>query len=575
MSAPPIRLFRFLLRAVSQLWARLRLQHGWHDALVAHAPFGVIATDRHGRVGHANAAAEEMLGYAPGELIGRRAAPTLLLPDETASCPAGLQECQLRRKDGVLLPVQLSLAGVEGGGQVATVHDISERRRAEEHILQLAHYDTLTGLPNRTLVSDRLTIAIERARRQQTRIGVLLLDLDHFKHINDTLGHDVGDEVLRVAGQRLKDGVRTSDTVARMGGDEFVVMLSDLHNRLEAEAVAQKLLQAFAEAIPAGQRTLRVTPSIGVAVYPEDGIDLPQLLQCADLAMYAAKSSGRNAARSFRPDMKQATHHRVELEADLRLALEREELHLHYQPLVCLMRGSVIRLEALLRWQHPQRGAVSPVEFIPIAEECGLILRIGEWVLRRACHDVKALRDRCGQDLQVAVNLSPMQVQHGGLVELVNSALADSGLPAGALELEITEGVLIQDSKAAIEALSELRARGVRIAIDDFGTGYSSLSYLARFPLDTIKLDRSFVRDLHVDENDAAIASSVLAMGRSLKLEVVAEGVETEAQRDFLQQRGCHIAQGFLFSRPQPLESIARWIGERQSSFTPIPACEI
>jgi diguanylate cyclase (GGDEF)-like protein/PAS domain S-box-containing protein len=581
--------FVLLLSDVTEL-KRARAQadqaSALNETILACAPFCVIATDRHGLIRSVNAAGERMLGYCKGELLGRHA-KALHLPEELALHAARLSaemgqpvepdralglramlgqrdelECTYVRKDGSHLPVMAAVSPLldsEGRqhGFLGIAYDITERKRSETYIRHMAHHDELTGLPNRTLLQERALLALETLRPQGRTMGVLLLDLDRFKQINDSLGHQAGDVVLCSVAARLKHCLRSSDTVARMGGDEFVILLPHIDSPQQAERVAAKVLNAMVEPIQAGHHRLTVTPSIGIACFPHDGDDLATLLRNADVAMYQSKSGGRNSYTAYTPQMHTASAKRLELEGELRLALERNELALHYQPLVQLDTGEVVGVEALLRWSHPQRGAVSPADFIPIAEDTGLIVSIGEWVLRTACRDMRLLQQRTGRRLKVAVNLSPRQLRAPNLSAVIADALARAGWAPQDLELEITESMVIDNPDASIEAMQRLCAMGLGLAIDDFGTGYSSLSYLTRFPVAKLKLDRSFVRGLPDNHRDAAIATSVVAMGHGLKLQVLAEGIETEAQMQFLRGLGCEMGQGWLFAKAMPLEALA------------------
>jgi diguanylate cyclase (GGDEF)-like protein/PAS domain S-box-containing protein len=565
----------------------------FNEAILANAPFCVIVTDDHGRLRSINPAGERMLGYGPGELIGCDSVPQLHLDSELRPLAARLSrekgrelsvtqalgvlarrgecsalECSYVRKDGTPVPVVLALTplarpGGATAGYVGIAYDITERKRNESYIRHMAHHDELTGLPNRSLLQERAAAAIEAAQRRHGRVAVMLIDLDRFKQINDSLGHHAGDVVLCAVAARLKHCLRSGDTVARMGGDEFVILLPDVDGTRQAERVADKLLRAMVEPVQAGPHRLAVTPSIGIACWPDDGEDLSTLLRNADTAMYACKNNGRNHYTLYTPQMHSASALRLALEGDLRQALERGELQLHYQPLVSLADGEVVGVEALLRWNHPLRGAVSPVDFIPIAEDTGLIVPIGEWVLRTACADMQRLRRETGRRLTVAVNLSPRQLRTAKLTEAIADALASAGWPAELLKLEITESMVIENPDASVAAMQRLRAMGVGLAIDDFGTGYSSLSYLSRFPVAQLKIDRSFVRGLPGNEREAAIATAIVAMGHGLKLQVLAEGIETEAQRRFLHGLGCDLGQGWLFARAMPLASLMQHLGER------------
>jgi len=443
-------------------------------------------------------------------------------------------------------------------GYRGTGRDITEQKRAEEQIRHMAHYDALTELPNRMLLHDRIGQAIAQAQRNQEVLAVLFIDLDRFKTVNDSLGHAVGDRLLKTVAGRLESCTRGSDTIARIGGDEFVVLLGDLKEPEDAGHVAQKVLDALAEPLMIDGHELKVTPSVGICAYPHDGQDVETLMRNADTAMYYAKQMGRNNYQFFTQAMTEAAQQRLVIENDLRHAIERGEFLLHYQPQLDLRTGAIIGFEALVRWRHPQRGMVSPSEFIAAAEETGLIGPLGEWVLRQACIEACAWRDAGYPDLQVAVNCSAHQFQREGFVETVDLILRGTGLPASNLELEITESVIVQRSEEVIARFAELDAMGVRISIDDFGTGYSSLSYLKRFAIHQLKIDQSFVRDISSDPDDAAIVSAIIAISHSLGLKVVAEGVETPEQLAFLRSLGCDGAQGYYFSRPVPAEEFTR-----------------
>jgi diguanylate cyclase (GGDEF)-like protein/PAS domain S-box-containing protein len=458
-------------------------------------------------------------------------------------------------------------------GYRGTGRDITEQKRAEERIRYMAHYDALTELPNRLLLHDRIGQAIAQAQRNQEVLAVLFIDLDRFKTVNDSLGHAVGDRLLKTVAGLLESCTRGSDTIARIGGDEFVVLLGDLKEPEDARHVAQKVLDTLAEPVVIDGNELKVTPSIGICAYPHDGADVATLMRNADTAMYYAKQMGRNNYQFFTQAMTEAAQHRLVIENDLRHALERGEFTLHYQPQLDLRSGRIIGFEALVRWRHPQRGLVPPSEFIAAAEETGLIGPLGEWVLRQACVEACAWRESGYPELQVSVNCSAHQFQREGFVETVELILRGTGLPASCLELEITESVIVQRSEEVMARFAELDAMGVRISIDDFGTGYSSLSYLKRFAIHQLKIDQSFVRDISSDPDDAAIVSAIIAISHSLGLKVVAEGVETAEQLAFLRSLGCDGAQGYYFSRPVPAEEFARLLESwRQRARTAIRA---
>ena len=440
--------------------------------------------------------------------------------------------------------------------------EISDRKADQQRIYWLAHYDALTGLPNRTLLSERAQQAIRVAQAGGTPLAVIFLDLDHFKHVNDSLGHRVGDALLVEIAKRLRAVVRDKDTVSRLGGDEFILLLPGA-NAHGAARVAGKLQEASRQHYQIDHHELTIAPSMGIALFPQDGADFDTLTQSADVAMYHAKLDGRNTYRFFTPEMQAQSVRALQLENALRRALERDQFHLHYQPQMCLATGSVRSVEALLRWHHPQLGAVSPAEFIPIAEDSGQILQIGEWVLRTALAQLKAWR--CGgfPGLTMAVNLSAIQFRQPQLPELVSRMLAEFDLPPDSLELELTEGVAVADPRAAMTTMQQLRARGVHLSMDDFGTGYSSLSQLKHFQLYKLKIDQSFVRDLEHDSNDRAIVSAIIRMAQALGLQTTAEGVETAAQLQFLREQGCDEAQGYHFSPPQAAGQIEAFLQQR------------
>lgn len=435
-------------------------------------------------------------------------------------------------------------------GYRGTARDITRTRQAEEQIRHMAHHDALTGLPNRVLLYDRLEQLIHRARRDGSRFGVLFIDLDRFKIVNDTLGHKVGDQLLRVVAERILGCLREADTVARIGGDEFVVLLVDCDEAPRAAQVAQKLVDALARAFDLEGYELYITPSIGISLYPGDGEDTQTLMSNADAAMYHAKETGRNNFQFFTRQMSIAAHHRLGLEHDLRHALERHEFFLYYQPQVDLRSGAIIGFEALLRWRHPERGLVPPSVFVPIAEETGLIIAIGDWVLATACAQARAWIEMGHPHLQVSVNCSAQQFRRDDYVARIAATLREHHLPASTLELEITESVIMQHTEQVLVHLKELHDMGVKLSLDDFGTGYSSMSYLKRFPIQKLKIDQSFVRDITADPDDAAIATAIIVMAHSLGLTVMAEGVETRQQLAFLKSLKCDQAQGYYFSAP-------------------------
>jgi diguanylate cyclase (GGDEF)-like protein len=425
---------------------------------------------------------------------------------------------------------------------------VSVARTMALQMIHSAQHDFLTGLPNRMLLNDRVAQAIILALRHTKKVAMLFLDLDGFKHINDSLGHEIGDKLLQSVTKRLIDCVRFSDTVSRQGGDEFVVLLSEMEHSEDAAITARRMLHVVAEGHSIDQHDLHVTTSIGVSVYPDDGLDAVTLIKNADTAMYQAKENGRQSYQFFRPAMNVRAVERQSIEESLRRALERQEFALHYQPKVDLKTGGITGAEALLRWTHPVRGLISPAEFIPVAEDCGLILPIGKWVLHEACKQARAWLDAGLPPITMAVNISAMAFRDDGFLDGVFAILTETGLDPRFLELELTESVLMKRAESAASVLQKLRARGVRVAVDDFGTGYSSLSYLRKFSIDALKIDQSFVRQITTTPDDTAIVTAVVSMGRSLKLRVIAEGVETQEELVFLQALLCDEAQGYYFS---------------------------
>lgn len=528
---------------------------------------GILITDAERRIISVNPALMEITGYGMDEVVGltpsvfksgrhdRSFYRAMMGEIEAAGCWRG--EIWNRRKNGEIYPEWLTISAVKDEAGVLTHYigsffDISERKEAEERIQFIANHDALTRLPNRTLLDDRIRQAIVTSRRQEHYTAILLLDLDRFKLINDTLGHDVGDHLLEAVARKLTETLGETETVARLGGDEFIILMPDIESIDRVSILAQKLLAVVAEPYAVGDNELHVTPSIGISIFPDDGADAPTLLRNADTAMYHAKSVGRNNFQFFTRAMNDAVQERMTIENDLRRALEKGEFLLYYQPQVNCRTGAVTGMEALIRWQHPQRGLVSPDKFIPIAEETGLIVPIGEWVLREACRQAKVWHDQGQTNLRMGVNLSARQFQQPDLFRQISSALRDSGLNNSCLELEITEGMLMEDPEDAAELLRALASLGIRLAIDDFGTGYSSLAYLKRFTLHRLKIDGSFVRDISSDPNDAAIVSAIVSLADNLNMEVIAEGVESVEQLRYLEKHGCSEIQGYFFSRPQP-----------------------
>jgi diguanylate cyclase (GGDEF)-like protein/PAS domain S-box-containing protein len=467
------------------------------------------------------------------------------------------------------LYVEMSLFENNSGGNALTVwgvcRDITERKKAQIEMYKLAHHDMLTGLPNRVLLEDRLQQAKALAHRINSRFAVLYLDLDRFKMINDTLGHSVGDELLRLVADRLTHILRETDTVARIGGDEFIILLSSVNDHRDVSALANKILQTLIVPFKLRDHELFITSSLGISMFPDDARDTEDIVKKADIAMYHAKAMGRNNVQFYNNDMDQNASRRFVISNSLRRGLEQNEFRVYYQPKVDVASGRIVAMEALVRWEHPELGLLSPVEFIQLAEETGLIMQLGEWVLRESCIQNMKWQSEGIMDLRVAVNLSGYQLQHTALLATIRTVLKETGMSPDHLELEITESVIMQNADFAVSVLSVISDLGIHISIDDFGTGYSSLAHLKRFSVNTLKIDKSFVRDVDLSSTDAAIATAIIAMGNSLNLNVIAEGVETQSQYDFLKINNCDQVQGFLFCRPLPPEELIELLRKNQS----------
>jgi diguanylate cyclase (GGDEF)-like protein/PAS domain S-box-containing protein len=535
-----------------------------------------------------NPAFSRMTGYSDVEVIGRNGS----LLDSAQHDPGFYRQVRehierhgrwsgemwQQRKDGEeFLCAYECTAVLDHNGQhqlyVAVLSDITDQKRAEQELRYLANYDTLTNLPNRTLLAERLSRAIVRARRQDDRIAVLFLDLDRFKDINDSLGHAAGDRILRAAAVRLQETVGAQHTVARLGGDEFTVVLENLRSPEEADKVAREIIMAFeAPLLTDDRHEVSISPSIGISLYPDHAQVPTELLKQADTAMYQAKSFGRRTFVRYTEAMDVSIRRRATISGALRKVLDRGELRIAYQPRMALAENRIVGVEALLRWHSPEHGDIPPSQFIPLAEEAGLILEIGEWVLREACLTLHRWHQHGLSDLRMAVNVSALQLLRGDLPGVVERVLAETGLPPSALELELTESVVMANAEQTADKLQAFRKLGISLAIDDFGTGYSSLAYLKRLPINTLKIDKEFVDDLSLGSEDAAITTTVIAMARSLGLNVVAEGVETEAQVQFLREHQCDEIQGYWLSPPldahRCLALIRNWspAGQRPAS---------
>lgn len=520
----------------------------------------------------ANALACMDTGFTPEEMKQKtfiELAPSMDPDKLTRMCESLVNEIRplvsfettFKRKDESTYPAECKLQLVEPNGRkpeiLVWVQDISERKQMENTIRQMAYYDSLTGLPNRNLLNDRLAVALANASRNSQKVAILFLDLDHFKTINDSLGHDAGDQLLQQVSLRIKEILRKQDTVARMGGDEFIVLMPGLTDTHHTAKLAEKILDALAPAFKIGDNELYVGCSIGISVFPDDGMEIKTLLKNSDLAMYRAKEKGRNTFELYTPAMNFKAMERLAVEKNLRKALDREEFELHYQPKINLKSGEIAGMEALIRWDSPELGMVMPNQFIHIAEETRLIIQLGHWVLVTACRQAKTWREAGLPPIPISVNLSVVQFTHPNLVAEITKVLKQMEVPPHQLELEITESVLMQDTTLAVSILEKLSALGIKISIDDFGTGFSSLNYLKNLPLDYLKIDRTFVKD-HDQQNNAAITKAIVTLAQSLNMKTIGEGVETEEQRKFLVELNCDEAQGYLFSRPIPAKEMTK-----------------
>ena len=560
---------------IQDISERMAANEALHEAvrryrsIFEHATEGIFQTTPEGRYLNANPALSHIYGHAsPDELVAHLhdiQRQLYVLPERRAEFVRLMQahgvvrnfESQVYRRDGHIIWISENARAVrDADGSVqffeGTVVDITERKQHEAALEHQASHDSLTGLPNRSLLRDRIEQAIVKAQRDHHLVAVVFVDLDHFKLINDSLGHHVGDRLLLEVADRLMACVRGHDSVARQGGDEFVLVLTELHEDNEILAIVSRLLEIISQPWMDEGQEYGLSCSVGISCYPQDGSDPDALLRCADAAMYKAKESGRSTYHFYTPELNQAISERLELENSLRHALERDEFRVYYQPRIDVASGRIIGAEALIRWDCPGKGIIPPDSFISIAEETGLIIPIGQWILKEACRQNSAWQRAGLPPINVSVNLSPIQFRHTGLVQAVASALAQAGLDPAFLELELTESFVMHDAERINVAMKSLKTLGVDIAVDDFGTGYSSLSYLKRFPVDRLKVDKSFVRDIDSDPDDAAIVRAIITLGHALGLKVVAEGVEPLAHLEFLRQHGCDELQGYYFSRPIP-----------------------
>ena len=580
---------------------RFRSLSNFSNSVFESAPYSIIEAGPAGVIQTMNSAAERLTGYTRAEVVGTAALTSLHDPNELARKPdekapqgeRGLEGFDLLtakaaqgevderewtyiRKDGSTLPVHVAITAVRDGngtisGFVAIASDITERKQLMTYLNHMTSHDQLTGLPGRTLLRERIAEAIERAMLHGRKVAVFVIDLDHFKRMNDSLGHRAGDEVLVGMAERMKQSLRRSDTLGRLGGDEFVVVMPHIATMEDVERCAKRLVDRVSSTAQVGELEVNLTASVGVCVYPDFAEDVDSLLERADAATYAAKEGGRNQYQVFADAMLKQSQDRLSMDTALRHALTREEMFLHYQPLVSLSTGRVIGMESLLRWHHPKHGVISPSTFIPLAEETGLIVAIGEWALKQSCKQAKRLCDELKIDLSVSINLSPRQFEQSNLLQVIREALEESGLPPKNLQVELTENTLMINSASNLEKLQQIRQLGARVAIDDFGTGFCSFSYLLQYPVDRLKIDQSFVMKAITEPNAATVVRTIVAMSHHLGIKVIAEGVEKPDHLRFLASRNCDEAQGYYFSRPvaaagfpAAVDSIHRLFDERK-----------
>ncbi|MGO9332366.1 MAG: putative bifunctional diguanylate cyclase/phosphodiesterase [Steroidobacteraceae bacterium] len=547
----------------------LRKQREWFEVTLSSVGDAVITTDTQGLVTYLNPIAETMTGWLSIDAFGEPIDEIFRIVNEATQrvlsnpIKAVLKTGKNTRlpthtalidKNGAQVPIEDSIAPIRDTkgnllGAVIVFHDVSAARELSLRMSHLAQHDGLTDLPNRILLYDRLTQAITLAKRRRKKLAVLFLDLDRFKHINDSLGHAIGDRVLQSVAERLRHCVRSTDTVSRQGGDEFVVLLSEIKKLQDAAVCAEKILAALSEPFGIDHHNLYAAVSIGIATYPDDGTDADTLMKHADLAMYQAKEGNSNTFRFFERQMTLHLVERQEIESDLRRAIDRDQFVLYYQARVDLITEQIVGVEVLIRWKHPARGLVQPDKFMAIAEESGVVVPLGRWVLREGCRQGRAWLDAGMPPVRVAVNISAVELRAKDFVEGVRNVLAETGLEPSSLELEVTETALLQNSKAVASVLQAIKDLGVHLALDDFGTGYSSLSHVRRLPIDALKIDRSFIRELATNADDASVVRAMISMGRSLQMKVVAEGVETREQLECLRRYGCPEGQGYYFSK--------------------------
>ncbi|MCF7980925.1 MAG: EAL domain-containing protein [Pseudomonadales bacterium] len=583
---------RRLQQQNKEIYNKLQASERLHRYMVNSSPDIVYMLDEKGYFTFVNDRIVQLLGYEKDELIGKHHSEIVYFEDMEQAryvfnerrtdnrIPRNV-ELRLKCKDADrapkhfetnTIPIELSATGIYGAGQggnreflgtYGVARDMTERKEAERTINFQAYHDLLTQLPNRALFKDRLNLALAQTKRSGQRLAVMFLDLDRFKLVNDTLGHICGDELLQAVSHRLQDCLREGDTLARFGGDEFTLLLPQIYGPEDAESIAKKIIHKIKDPFFIEGHELYVTISIGIAMYPHDGTSMDALVKNADIAMYCIKGRGSNEYQFFRDDMNEVSLRRLSLERGMRKALENNEFVLHYQPQVDAVTGKIVAMEALVRWEQPDQGLILPSEFIGIAEETGLILQIGEWVMRKACETLRSWHNAGVIDIRMAVNLSAIQVEHKSFVNFIMDVIKENSLVGDNLEVEITENLIMQDMDNTIKKLVQLSERGVKIAIDDFGTGYSSLSYLQRLPIHTLKVDRAFVHEINNREDETCIVNAIIAMAQGLNLNLIAEGVETEEQLAYLRNRGCAEMQGFLFSHPLPEPEARRLLLQR------------
>jgi len=565
----------------NKMHTQLRESENIHRYIVNNSPDIVYILDDEGRFTFVNKRIETLLGYSVKELIGKHFTELVHEDDIDKAqfkfnerrtekrCSINIElklKCkkhnQPRNFDNRLLPIEINSMGVYSShdekhekkfiGTYGIARDITDKIEAEEIIRFQAYHDMLTRLPNRTLLNDRLSQAITYARRNKTKLSVMFLDLDRFKIINDTLGHIVGDHLLQAVAMRLKRCLREGDTLARLGGDEFTLLLPDVNNRHDAKLIAKKIIKSLTDPFQIDNHELFISTSIGISQFPEDGNTIESLIKHADIAMYSVKDSGKNNYQFYDNKMIHAYSNNLSLENDLRRALDGEQFEIYYQPQINIETQKIFAMEALIRWNHPERGMINPCDFISLAEETRLIIQIGNWILQNACEELKNWRMLGFNDIRIAINVSAIQLEQNYFVEFVLEQLTKNEIPSEYLEIEITENTLMHDTDAGVDKLRELSEHGIKIAIDDFGTGYSSLNYLKHLPIDTLKIDQSFIRDMSKSEEDSSIIKAIISMAKGLKLNIISEGVETQEQLEQLKLWRCKNMQGFLFGKPMP-----------------------